>query len=306
MRRALGLVLALAALAGCGLGPGQSSSDTQLTVTEDFGARRVAALERPEVHGADTVMRLLQRNARVTTRFGGGFVQSIDGLGGGRRSGRPHDWFYYVNGVEAGKGAAATKLHDGDRIWWDRHDWGVTPDVRAVVGSFPEPFLHGIGGRKLPVRIECADPGGPACDHVSRQLTDRGIPAARGILQGARSPETLRILVGTWTQLHQDEAAAQLERGPKASGVYATVGADGRSIVALDARGRAARRYGAGTGLVAATRLRDDQPIWVVAGTDPAGLNQAVQGFDEGTLEHRFALVVSDSLPVGLPVGGRR
>jgi Domain of unknown function (DUF4430) len=305
MRRALGLVLALAALAGCGLGPGESSSDTRLTVTEDFGARRVAALERPDVQGADTVMRLLQRNARVTTRFGGGFVQSIDGLSGGHRAGGPVDWFYYVNGVEAGKGAAATKLNDGDRVWWDRHDWSVTPDVKAVVGSFPEPFLHGIGGRKLPVRIECADPGGRVCDRVARQLTDRGIPASRGILQGARSPETLRILVGTWNQLRQDEAAAQLERGPKASGVYATPSADGRSVVALDAQGRAVRRYGAATGLVAATRLRDDQPVWVVTGTDAAGLDQAIQGFDEGTLEHRFALMVSDSLPVSLPAVGR-
>ncbi len=91
-------------------------------------------------------MRLLQRNApKVTTRYGGSFVQSIDGISGGG-SGGTSDWFFYVNGIEADKGATSIKVHQGDRIWWDYRDWGVTDDIPAVVGSFPEPFLHGVDG----------------------------------------------------------------------------------------------------------------------------------------------------------------
>ena len=101
-------------------------------------------------------MSLLMRNAAVNTRYSGGFVEGIDGLAGGQEAGHPVDWFYYVNGVEAPKGAAATNVHAGDHIWWDRHDWSQTDSVPAVVGSFPEPFLNGIEGRRLPVRIECA------------------------------------------------------------------------------------------------------------------------------------------------------
>ena len=55
-------------------------------------------------------MRLLQRGFEVETRYGGAFVQEIDGVGGGRRGGRPVDWFFYVNGIEAEtrrRGAAA-------------------------------------------------------------------------------------------------------------------------------------------------------------------------------------------------------
>ena len=33
---------------------------------------------------SDTVMRVLERSARVSTRYGGGFVQSIDGVEGKR------------------------------------------------------------------------------------------------------------------------------------------------------------------------------------------------------------------------------
>ena len=84
-------------------------------------------------------------------------MQSINGLSGGEEGGQPVDWFYYVNGVQATKGAAATDVHPGDQIWWDRHDWSQAEDIPAVVGSFPEPFLNGFGGKRYPVRVECAD-----------------------------------------------------------------------------------------------------------------------------------------------------
>ena len=48
----------------------------------------------------------------------------------------------------------------------------------------------------------------------------------------------------------------------------------------------------------------DDRPTWVVTGTDAAGVESAARAFEEGTLEHRFALAVSDDLPVALPAGG--
>ena len=149
-------------MSGCGLGAGKAPSSVQLLVTRDFGAASVRSWSAPQERGQETVMSLLMRNATVSTRYGGGFVQSIDGLAGGQEGGQPVDWFYYVNGVEAGKGAAATNVHPGDHIWWDRHDWSQTDDVPAVVGSFPEPFLSGLDGKRLPVRVECASAGGQA------------------------------------------------------------------------------------------------------------------------------------------------
>jgi hypothetical protein len=297
----IALLLALA-LSGCGLGAGAKPAGTKLTITRDFGARSLRELGAPSVKGSETVMRLLQRNAKVTTRFGGGFVQSIDGLAGGRSGGRPVDWFYYVNGVEASRGAASTRLRGGDRIWWDRHDWSAAMRVPAVVGSFPEPFVHGIDGKRLPVRVECATPGSDPCRQVSKRLVSYDVPAATGGLLTARVEETLRVLVGPWQALRADHAIDSLEQGPATSGVYARIAKDGRSITTLDAAGHAVRTLGAGTGLVAATQSGDDKPIWVVTGTDDAGVASAVRAFEEGTLDHRFAVAVSDDLPVPLPV----
>jgi hypothetical protein len=301
---AIALVLGVAAAAsGCGLGAGKKPSGTKLTITRDFGAKQLRELDAPKVAGNETVMRLLQRNAKVSTRYGGGFVQSIDGLAGGRRGGRPVDWFYYVNGVEASKGAAATGLRAGDRVWWDRHDWSAAMRVPAVIGSFPEPFVHGIGGRRLPVRVECATPGSDPCKQVSKRLASYDVPVAIGGLLTAHVEETLRILVGPWTAIGQDHAIDGLESGPGESGVYARVARDGRSIAALDADGHTARTLGAGTGLVAATAIGDERPTWVVTGTDEAGVASAARAFEEGTLSNRFALAVSDDLPVSLPMG---
>ena len=309
MRRCAALALLVAAavaVAGCGVGAGSAPPGTRLTVTEDFGARSLRRIDAPKVAGDETVMRLLQRNLRVTTRYGGGFVQSIDGLGGGVRGGRPVDWFYYVNGIEAPRGAASTRLHPGDRVWWDRHDWGAAQRVPAVVGSFPEPFLHGIDGKRLPTRVECADPAARVCDQVANRFTALGVPAARGGLRAAAVEQTLRVVVGPWRALRGDPVLDTLERGPQASGVYARISRDGRRIAVLDPRGRTVRTLGAGSGLIAATAAADERPVWVVTGTDDAGVAAAVRGFEEGTLDGRFALAVSHDLPVSLPeVGGR-
>ena len=142
MTRALAwLVSALGAvaLAGCGLGAGATPSGVKLVVSSDFGARLLPATGPLQVKGQETALSLLERNYRVATSDGGGFVESVDGLSGGQEAGAPVDWFYYVNGVEATKGAAATNVHPGDHIWWDRHNWSQTDDVPAVVGSLPMP-----------------------------------------------------------------------------------------------------------------------------------------------------------------------
>src|ERR671917_2421321 len=172
MRRAvllLALLLAAAlAAAGCGLGAGDSKDGAaELLVTRDFGSRQIGTASADPIPGGETVMRMLQRDFDVETRYGGGFGQSINGIAGGRENGRPVDWFYFVNGMLAEDGAAAHAVESGDRIWWDHRDWGASQDIRAVVGAFPEPFRSGVDGKRLPVRLDCAANAEAACDDVA-------------------------------------------------------------------------------------------------------------------------------------------
>jgi hypothetical protein len=300
---AIGAV-ALAA-AGCGLGAGTSAGGASVTVTRDFGTFPVGQVDESKVKGSETVMRLLQRHFDVTTRYGGGFVQSINklsGSGGPGGVGRPRDWFYYVNGIEAERGAASSRIHDGDRIWWDRHDWGAAMRIPAVVGSYPEPFRSGSGGHRLPVRVECADGARAACTEVRRRLSDAGVAAPLAVLGASVGQDTLRVLVGPWSDLRQDLGARLLEQGPGKSGVFARPAASGRSIAVLDPAGHVKRTLEAGAGLVAATRYIDAAPTWMVTGTDPTGALAAARALDEGTLGNHFALAISsDEQGIPLP-----
>jgi Domain of unknown function (DUF4430) len=298
----LATVVVALVLAGCGLGAGPAPRAVSLTVTSDFGAKVLRSFSAPRVQGQVTVMSLLLRNAAVSTRYGGGFVQSINGLSGGQEGGQPVDWFYYVNGVQAPKGAAATNVNPGDHIWWDRHDWSQTEEVPAVVGSFPEPFLNGIEGKRLPVRVECAAVSGYACQTVTARLRVAGVPAGIAAIGGGEGEsQTLRVAVAPWIAIAGDPTIQGIERGPRSSGVYARFAADGKTLTLLDQDGQTTRTLAAGAGLIAATRTGEEAPVWVVSGTNTEGVNSAARVFDSATLDNRFAVAVSPAGVFALP-----
>jgi Domain of unknown function (DUF4430) len=101
-----------------------------------------------------TAFQALDREADVETRYGGRYVEAIDGLEGDLA--RRRDWFYFVNGIEADRSAADYRLRDGDVLWWDYRSWAGRMREPVVVGAFPEPFLHGYGGRRRPVAVRYA------------------------------------------------------------------------------------------------------------------------------------------------------
>lgn len=152
LRRAALLLAAASLAAGCAGERGGSGTAT-LWITRDQGAHRLLVRTVP---AGLTAMEALVRAAKVRTRYGGRFVQAIDGIEGSLAARR--DWFYYVNGIEADRGAAEYRLHPGDVEWWDYRYWGAQMDVPVVPGAFPEPFLHGYDGRRRPAAVRYTAP----------------------------------------------------------------------------------------------------------------------------------------------------
>ncbi len=292
---AIALLCALS-VAGCGLGPGPSVGDVQITVTRDYGSQVLLKRSEPNAHESETALRLLDRNADISTRYGGGFVQSIDGLAGANDGNRRFDWFFYVDGVESPVGSADYPLHGGYRVWWDYRDWTAAMRVPAVVGSYPDPFLHGYEGDRHPVQVRCLG-GGPACGLARARLPDTG---AEG---GKSSGDPIRVLVGPWKRVRGDAAAALIERGPADSGVFADfVRAHGAwELQPLNVAGQAvgAPRQ---AGLVAATRDGDNPPTWVVTGSNVSDAIGAAQLLDPADLRNRYAVATSGAHPMPLPV----
>ncbi|MFZ0970850.1 MAG: DUF4430 domain-containing protein, partial [Solirubrobacteraceae bacterium] len=265
---AIAIVCAVAT-AGCGLGAGKATSGVvTLTVTRNFGTAPVGSVTEKSIPGSQTVMRMLERSFKVTTRYSGGFVESIDGHAG---SSSRLDWFYYVNGIEASLGASGTSVNKGDRIWWDVHDWTATDSIPAVVGSFPEPFIHGIGGRRYPVTIECATDAGAACKRVTSELESIGVPVSSQAIGGGSGTDSIGVVVGTWRDVGGELLAQLIEHGPASSGVYARfAGASGSSLQLLNPAGKVVRTLGGGAGLIAATAQPSTGPFWLITGTDVA------------------------------------
>lgn len=293
-------IAAAVAVAGCGLGPGRGTGGVSLTVTENFGGHQLGAVNAAHVPGSETVMQMLERRFNVGTRYGGGFVESINGHSG---TSSERDWFYYVNGVQASKGAATTAVHRNDRIWFDLHDWHATQSIPAVVGSFPAPFVNGYGGKRYPTTIECASNVSAACKRVTSTLNHVGVPVASQLLGTGSGSDTLTVVVGTWSQLAPDVVATLIEHGPQSSGVYARfAGRGGDSLQLLDPAGNVVRTLGAGAGLIAATADSSSAPTWLITGTDVAGVSAAAAALNERSLRDHFALAVDGGTQLPLPL----
>jgi hypothetical protein len=286
----------LAAAGGCGFGPGEpSSGEATLRVTREFGAVPMvdATLEGPTE--TDTVVRFLDEHADLETSYGDNFVDSIDGYAGSTAGGGEEDWFFFVNGYYSDVGSGERRVLPGDRIWWDYRYWQAAYRVPAVVGSWPEPFLHGEDGEAPPTVIQCLTARAD-CDPVSDALEDAGVDAEMIEPQAPRpEPEALRILVGPWEEIRGDPAARAVESGPGRSGVYATIGdCDGELVLTVsDDHGRPALRIEGG-GLIAAVRRGGDQPTWLVTGTDSPAAGVAAAAIGSGVLRDRYAVAFGD------------
>jgi hypothetical protein len=244
-----------------------------VTITRDFGTQQLQTFTRP-VHRPEPATALTKDAVRGSL---------------------------YVNGVNQSR-PSRTMVYAGDRVWVDLQP--TSGQVRASVGSFPEPFAHGFEGKRLPVTVECAGDVAAACTRVAGALASAGIPTASQLLGTGSGQDTLVVLVGTANDVRGSIAAGLIARGPSFSGVFARFG--GGRLELLDRHGRVVRTLGAGSGLIAATADGQSAPVWLITGTDVAGVNEAAGALTPSRLRNRFALAIEGSRDVPLPAVGSR
>jgi hypothetical protein len=144
-------------------------------------------LLQKQVPAGLTAMQALDRVTDIKTRYSGRYVQSINGTEGSIAARR--DWFYFINGYEADRSAAEYRLRDGDVEWWDFRSWRDKLRQPVAVGAFPEPFLHGYGGSRLPARVVyLVDAQRPAAKRLARLIGGRAI---KGLRPGAKDVNML-------------------------------------------------------------------------------------------------------------------
>jgi hypothetical protein len=220
------LLLAAACLGGCGQG---GKGRAEVWITRERGA---TVLGRGSVPAGLTAMQGLSRIANVATGYGGAFVTGIEGVSGSRLHHR--DWFFFVNGYEADRGAASYRLRVGDVEWWDYRSWRGSERVPVVAGAFPEPFLHGYDGRLRPAVVRFA----PGLKAEARALA--GVVHARSVAaSGTPVPATANLLV---VRAGRAGLVARLRGGERAGDPVQFV-VSGKSFARALARDPALVRY---------------------------------------------------------------
>ena len=289
------LVLSLATgLAGCGLGAGEGGIDARVVVTRDFGARQLEARIAQDLPSSETAMRLLERSFDVETRYGGGFVQSIDGVAGGREDGRPVDWFFYVNGVESEVGAGDVdaarrrpRLVGSPRL--GRR--AAHPGCRRLV---PRAVRARRRRQALPARARVR--GGCRAGVRDRFRGDSPrsarLPAARrSAPASAREPCACSSAAGSTcaTTMRSRRSIGGRRRAASSRTSSSTEERSSCSTRRATRSARSTREPASSPPPASRTRRRRGRS----PGVDDAGLAAAARALDERTLRNRFAIAIA-------------
>ena len=193
MRRLALAALLSVAVAGCGASSTTTGPAGRATVwvTRDRGAE---VLHVAKVPAGLSAMQGLLRVAKVKTRYGGRYVDEVEGL----EEEGDHSWFYYVNGYLADRGATEYRLRPGDVEWWDYRSWRNPLDDPVVAGAFPEPLLHGYDGERR--RTFVVGRGAPAvATRLRARIVAPGkpVPASANVLVLRQGPTSLTVRLRT-------------------------------------------------------------------------------------------------------------
>jgi hypothetical protein len=276
-----------------------SGSSARIIVTRGFGEPAIVA-ETIAIGEDTTALDGLQMVADVETKYGGGFVSSIEGISSKYEEANKtkEDWLFYINGISLSTGAGGYILQDGDHEHWDYHDWSFRQFIPAIIGDFPEPFVHGIRGVVYPTVVTYQS----GWEEEARQIADR--LEALGVQNiTCRSFDALAavdkeasnlVLVGT-----SDFAPVKELNEPwNRLGFFCHF--EERALLVFDSAGELVNEYGAGTGLIQATQSiwnpkgvgAGENVVWVVSGLDEFGVKAAVDTLVNHPDDYQYACAV--------------
>ncbi|MGB2884503.1 MAG: DUF4430 domain-containing protein, partial [Dehalococcoidia bacterium] len=289
-------LLCALALGGCSAGtPGETGADITVRVvaTRDF-SQEIMFDEALGVPPGTSAMAALKQVAEVETAYGGGFVSAINGVG----SEHGRDWFIFVNGMAANAGALDYTLHDGDIQHWDFHDWSFRMAIPASIGDFPDPLVHGYQGEVSPTVIAYEEGLEDSAQALQTSLKGLGVASVStenvsGLTESDKRHSNL-ILIGTM----DCDLVAELNQVWDRLGFF--VHFEDGVMVSYDSEGEVTVEYGSGCGVIQASQSPwnpngigvCENVVWMVSGTDKAGVESAVDALTNRHDEFKYAYAV--------------
>ncbi|KUG03495.1 hypothetical protein ASZ90_019131 [hydrocarbon metagenome] len=279
----------------------------RLLVTRNFGSQ-IILQETVGIEKDWTIMELLNAKMKVETRYGGGFIDNINGLKSSSSglSGEMQDWFYYVNGICPDVGGLDYIIDPGEVIWWDYHVWKAGFANAAVVGCYPEPFLHGYKGKIRSTTIMCPTDDLAAGHELEKALKAKGVANIKvmqideGLLANRQGPT---IVLGEWEKLQHSPFIQDFNQAYKRNGTG--IHFNDMKLELLDIKGQVKRNIEGSGGVIAAagSGLGDPCPLWLLSGTDLKGFQLALDTLinNPGKITGRYNAAITAGEVISVP-----
>lgn len=285
-----------------------SAQGVRLLITQNFG-QNVILDKTVSLNDKSNVMDILKANVDVTTKWDDSFISGINGLetSNSGMNGQRLDWFYYINGICPNIGACDYELQNGETVWWDYHAWEMSSANSAVIGCYPEPFIHGYNRKISTITIMASSGNQSLAAELEKALREQG--AASINIEGLHNEKVMHrsgptIVVGTWDEF---QTIAELDKFNQAykktgTGVHFSV----KGLELLDYKGNPKQTITGNAGVIAAfgSGLGDAAPLWLIVGIDQNGLEQALRLLinEPAKISGFYSAAVVDSQLIRLPL----
>ncbi len=288
---------------------GDTGNTVTVVVTTDFGRELVLA-QKIEIEADTSAMAALQMAAEVTTKYGGGYVESINGVSSEYpEADKKKDWFFYVNGVASNLGARDYILRDSDVEHWDFRDWTYQQFIPAIIGDFPQPFLSGFQDKKKPTLVVYEPAYSTEADALVAMVQEYGVAEVSAVGSDRLSNEAKENSNLIIIAARENPLISELDKVHKKLGFFVSFKPDGLTV--LDAEGNTFDKLGEGSGLIQATQNpwnpggvgSGESVVWMVTGFDDDGVKSAVAALLENQdgLRYAFAAVIDKGQVVKIP-----
>jgi hypothetical protein len=284
--------------------PSQELMKVRVTGTKNFG-NEVVFDKEVETRVNSTAGDALGQAAEI--EMSGDYVETVAGIKGNQQV----YWFYYINGLMSKAFAYGYKLRPGDVENWDFHDWTFyMMGPSAMLGAFPEPCLHGYGGKVASTMVVFAPGFEEEAAGLRDRLTALGVTGVKMKNQNdltidEKKNDNLFIIATA----DQPLIASMNEQFKIHEPVYFS---DGK-IKTRDFSGNDSQTFGAGYGVLNVIQnpwnpkgsWACQGAVWAITGLDETGVRRAAKvltGFPK-ELSHSFALVIGNGEVIKTPVG---
>jgi len=283
--------------------PGTAASENSflLYLSRDFGRENLDSCQ-VGIISSGSLLDYMKEEWQISTGYGGGFVQGINGLTSSNSAGIRSDWFFYINGIGSPAGADQITPSPGSIVWWDYHDWNSGPGQAAVIGCYPQPF------KKSGVTLVTTQRWMELAQQCRKALGTQGIGRVdiADLHQDVSRWEQHTgpvLVIGTWIELRENSYLEKWNQAYSKNGSGIHFDEDGIELLGVNGTVQQTWREGAGVIVASGQGLGDESPLWLVAGFDDPGVEAAARVLcsQPEELKYKYGIAVQGGKVLALP-----